>query len=108
MFGEDSIQSATISNVSHIQISGTNAAILSTIISQSGFNTNMFTLEIEGNQSSSMEVQCTAGDICFIDCQSQYACQMINLWCYGMSNCNVNCGYDATNGMTKDKKKLKK
>ena len=100
VFGEASIQYAEISNVSHVEISGTDAAIFTTITSTSGFNTNVFTLEIDGTQSSSMDVKCTAGDICFIDCQSQYACQLINLWCYGMGNCVVNCGDGIIDGMT--------
>ena len=99
---------SVIRNAKYIESTGENALYSMTIISEisddkadgtlysysdNGTLINVLnktlTIRLNSDITVSSNIYCNQTDICQIDCQSDYSCSSLNLYCYGI--CNVKC-----------------
>ena len=100
-----SCEDSTIRDVhDSIYANGENALRNSEIISSTVIhsnNSNTLYIYINGTNDGYFDIQCTARDICYIECQSSQACTNLKLYCgdsIAESRCFVACG-DSNNGV---------
>ena len=76
--------------INNVNVWGSNALKWADIVSNGGYNSsNTFTITINDDINSNYEINCTSNDICFINCQSSYACSNLGLVCEG--TCYISC-----------------